>query len=52
MLEALVILLGEGVPPPPNGTPEQIEAVRQANAVLAQRREAIMGLSAAREMGC
>ncbi len=52
VLEALVVLLGEGLPPPVGGTPEQIEATLQANALLAQRREAIMGLTATREMGC
>lgn len=52
VLEAVVALLGEGLAILPDASAEEADARRQVNAQLAQRREAIMGLSAVREMGC
>lgn len=52
VIETVAALAFAGIPPPTGGTAEELTAVRQANAQLAQRREAIMGMDAVREMGC
>jgi hypothetical protein len=52
VIETLAALAFAGVPPPSGGTTEEISAVQQVNAQLAQRRETIMGMTAVREMGC
>ncbi len=52
VLEAAVVLLTAGVPPPLDASPTEIDAARRLNAVLAQRRETILGLDTVRKMGC
>jgi hypothetical protein len=52
IVETLAALAFVGIPPPAGGTPEEISAVQQVNAQLAQRRATIMGMDAVREMGC
>jgi hypothetical protein len=52
VVEAVVALMFVGLPPPVDATPEQTLAVQQVNALLAQRRETIMGLDVVKEMGC
>lgn len=52
VIEVVLALMLEGVPPEPGATEEQVGEVRRVNAQLAQRRETIMGLPMLREMGC
>lgn len=52
LVDALIALGTEGVPPPVNGSAEDYAAVQRVNAQLSQRRVTIMGLDQLHEMGC
>ncbi len=52
VIETVLALAGEGVPPPQNPTPAEVQATQRMNAELAQRRETIMGLDMVRELDC
>lgn len=52
VLDAVMAMAFQGVAPPVDASPEEMAAVRNVNADLAQMREQVQGLPSVRELGC
>jgi hypothetical protein len=52
VLDAVVAFATQGLAPPVDASPEELAAVRNVNADLAQMREVVQGLPSVRELGC
>lgn len=52
VLDAVTAFAFQGLAPPVDASPEELAAVRNVNADLAQMREMVQGLPSVRELGC